>query len=203
MSSNKTQKVVGIAVLASLAWIISMFSFPILPAASFLKIDFSDLPVLFGMYMYGPIGGITIAFIRSLLSFIQKGGDMGLPIGDSAQFIASLAYTLPIYFIITKMGLRTREKVFATVASTLSLSVVMALLNWVFLIPAYMAVMGFSVGPIREYLVYSIVPFNLIKGPIVGIIFFVAFQKLKPWLVKSRTRLYKKQSKRYVLENEN
>ncbi|WP_208558761.1 ECF transporter S component [Marinilactibacillus kalidii] len=203
MSSNKTQKVVGIAVLASLAWIISMFAFPILPTASFLKIDFSDLPILFGMYMYGPVGGIAIAFIRSLLSYAQSGGEAGLPIGDAAQFIASLSFTLPMYLIITKLGMRLRHKIVATIASTLSLSAVMALLNYVFLIPAYLAVMGFSVGPIREYLLLSIVPFNLIKAPIVSVVFFVAFQKLKPWLVKSRTKLYIKHNKHYVFDNEN
>ena len=68
MSNNKTQKLVGIAMLASIAWVVSMLSFPLLPGAPFLKVDFSDLAVLFGMYVYGPAAGVTIAFIRSLLS---------------------------------------------------------------------------------------------------------------------------------------
>ncbi|WP_080146319.1 ECF transporter S component [Marinilactibacillus piezotolerans] len=193
MSNSRTHRVVGIATLASLAWVISMFSFPILPGVSFLKLDFSDLPILFGMYVYGPVGGILIAFIRSLLSFIQRGGEAGLPIGDTAQFLASLSFALPVYWVITKFGLRLRDKVTAAVLGTVALSVVMALLNWLFLAPAYMAVMGFSVGPIKEYLVAAVVPFNLIKGPIVSFIFFAAFQKLYPWLAKSRQKLYKNQ----------
>lgn len=202
MSNIKTHKTVGIAILASLAWIISMFSFPILPASSFLKIDFSDLPILFGMYVYGPAGGIIIAFIRSLLSFVQKGGEAGLPIGDTAQFVASLSFTLPIYLIITKFGLKLKEKIVASILGTITLSIVMALLNWFFLVPAYMAVMGFEVGPLSEYLLLAIVPFNLIKGTIVSVIFFVAFQKLYPWLEKSRKRLYKNHSRTAVLNND-
>ncbi|MFL2116387.1 ECF transporter S component [Marinilactibacillus psychrotolerans] len=202
MSSIKTHKTVGIAILASLAWIISMFAFPILPASSFLKIDFSDLPILFGMYVYGPVGGIVIAFIRSLLSFVQKGGEAGLPIGDTAQFIASLSFTLPIYLIITRYGLKLKKKVVASILGTITLTIVMSLLNWVFLVPAYMAVMGFEVGPLSDYLLLAIIPFNLIKGTIVSVIFFAAFQKLYPWLTKSRKKLYKNQSRNAVLNND-
>nr|WP_174760380.1 ECF transporter S component [Alkalibacterium pelagium] len=199
MTNNKTKRLVGIAMLASLAWVISMFSFPILPGSPFLKIDFSDLAVLFGMYVYGPLAGVAIAFIRSLLSYAQKGGEMGFPIGDTAAFIATLSYTLPLYLIIAKKGTALKFKLLATGTASLSLTVAMALANWLFIAPAYMAVMGFSVGPMRTYLLLAIVPFNLIKGPIVAIIFFIAFSKLKPWLDKTRKKINRKKQTRVTV----
>ncbi|MDZ7835352.1 MAG: ECF transporter S component [Alkalibacterium sp.] len=195
MSNNKTRKLVGIAMLASLAWVISMLSFPVLPGSPFLKVDFSDLAVLFGMYVYGPLGGIAIAFIRSLLSYVQKGGEMGFPIGDTAAFIASLSYTLPIYLILVRYGASLKEKIAGIITSTLSLTVVMSALNWLFIAPAYMAVMGFDVGPMRTYLLYAVVPFNLIKGVLVGLVFYVAFAKLRPWLDKTKKKFQKKRSR--------
>lgn len=192
MTNNKTKRLVGIAMLASLAWVISMISFPILPGSPFLKIDFSDLAVLFGMYVYGPLAGIAIAFIRSLLSYAQKGGEMGFPIGDTAAFIATLSYTLPLYLIIAKKGTALKYKLLAGGAASVSLTVAMTLANWLFIAPAYMAVMGFSVGPMRTYLLFAIVPFNMIKGPIVAVLFFIAFSKLKPWLDKTRKKINRK-----------
>ncbi|MER2063151.1 MAG: ECF transporter S component [Alkalibacterium sp.] len=192
MSNSKTKKLVGIAMLASLAWVISMLSFPVLPGSPFLKVDFSDLAVLFGMYVYGPAAGITIAFIRSLLSYAQKGGEMGFPIGDTAAFIASVSYTLPIYLILIKYGSSFKYKAAGIISSTLSLTVMMSVLNWLFIAPAYMAVMGFDVGPMRTYLMLAVVPFNLIKGILVGPVFFVAFNKLKPWLDKTKKKFEKK-----------
>ncbi|MCD8506638.1 MAG: ECF transporter S component [Alkalibacterium thalassium] len=189
MTKNKTKRLVGIAMLASLAWVISMISFPILPGSPFLKIDFSDLAVLFGMYVYGPLAGVAIAFIRSLLSYAQKGGEMGFPIGDTAAFIATLSYTLPLYLIIAKKGTALKYKLLAGGAASVSLTATMALANWLFIAPAYMAVMGFSVGPMRTYLLFAIVPFNMIKGPIVAVLFFIAFSKLKPWLDKTRKKI--------------
>ncbi|GAB2500122.1 ECF transporter S component [Alkalibacterium psychrotolerans] len=201
MTNNKTKRLVGIAMLASLAWVISMFSFPVLPAAPFLKIDFSDLAVLFGMYVYGPLAGVAIAFIRSLLSYAQKGGEMGFPIGDTAAFIASISFTLPLYLYISKKGLTLKDKVASTAIASTSLTVMMALINWLIIAPAYMAVMGFDVGPMRTYLLFAIVPFNFIKGPIVATVFFLAFSKLKPWLDKTRKKLYRKKDTSYVMNN--
>ncbi|MCC5894945.1 MAG: ECF transporter S component [Alkalibacterium sp.] len=201
MTSNKTKKMVGIAMLASLAWVISMVSFPVLPGSPFLKVDFSDLAVLFGMYIYGPLAGVAIAFIRSLLSYAQKGGEMGFPIGDTAAFLATISYTLPLYLFITKRGLNLKNKIAATAIASTSLTVMMAVANWVFIAPAYMAVMGFSVGPMRTYLLLAIVPFNYIKGILVSIVFFIAFSKLKSWLDKTRKKQNRKKNTSVAVTN--
>ena len=203
MTNNKTKRLVGIAMLASLAWIISMLSFPILPGVPFLKVDFSELAILFGMYVYGPLAGIAIAFIRSLLSYAQTGGEMGFPIGDTAAFIASLSFTLPVYLVITKYGVSLKEKILSVSIGTLALTGMLALINWLFIAPAYMTVMGFDVGPMRTYLLYAVVPFNLLKGPLVGIVFFTVFSKMKPWLDKTKSRLNRKKSSDYVVNKQN
>lgn len=200
MTNSKTHKIVGIAMLASLAWVISMLSFPLLPGAPFLKVDFSDLAVLFGMYVYGPLAGIAIAFIRSLLSYAQKGGEMGFPIGDTAAFIATVSFTLPVYLVMMKFGTGLKEKILSTVSGTLSLTVMLAFINWLFIAPAYMIVMGFDVGPMRTYLLYAVVPFNLIKGPLVAAVFYVAFTKMQPWLEKTRKKVNRKKNTHYVME---
>lgn len=188
MSNSKTKRMVGIAMLASVAFVISQFSFPILPAVPFLKIDFSDVPVMIGMYMYGPGRGILIAFLRSLIHYAQTGGEAGIPIGDAAAFIASVSYTLPLYFLLKKQGTSFKNKVIASAAGTLTLTVVLSLLNWVVLAPLYMALMNFDVGPMREYLLLAVIPFNLLKGPIVAAAFFAVSAKLYPWIAKNKKR---------------
>ncbi|MEO2873773.1 ECF transporter S component, partial [Lacticaseibacillus paracasei] len=65
-SSSKVHRLVGIALLAAIGYVLMMFSFPIIPAFPFLKLDLSDLVVLLGGLLYGPAGGIGVAFIRSL-----------------------------------------------------------------------------------------------------------------------------------------
>lgn len=182
MIDKRTRKIVVIGILASLAWIISRFSFPILAWAPFLKVDFSDIPILLGMYVFGPMAGIAIAAVRSLLSYVMSGGEAGFPIGDTAAFLATLSYTLPIYYLIRNGQQNTKQTILASSLGTISLTAVLSVLNWAFIAPMYMYVMGFSVGPMREYLTISVIPFNIIKGIFVSIVFFIIYYKLYDYL---------------------
>lgn len=186
MQTSNTKKMVGIAMLAALATILISFGFPIIPGVSFLKVDFSDIPVLIGMFLYGPVGGTMVAFIRSLLHYIQTGGDAGYPIGDTASFIASVAYTLPIYLIMKSMVNNTKTIIFANIVGSLSLAVILSLVNYFFLLPLYLKVLNFSVGPIRDYILMGVIPFNIIKGAIVSTVFIMLYAKLKTWLQRNQ-----------------
>lgn len=189
MIDKRTRKIVVIGILAALAWIISEFSFPLLPWAPFLKIDFSDIPVVLGMYIFGPLSGIAIAAVRSLLSYVMTGGQAGFPIGDTAAFIATLSYTLPVYYIIRNRTANMKTVLMASSAGTVSLTTILAFLNWLVIAPLYIYVMGFSVGPMREYLTISVIPFNLLKGAFVSIIFFALYSKLHVQLDKMRDNI--------------
>lgn len=189
MIDKRTRKIVVIGILAALAWIISQFSFPLLPWAPFLKIDFSDIPVVLGMYIFGPLSGIAIAAVRSLLSYVMTGGEAGFPIGDTAAFIATLSYTLPVYYIIRNRAANMKTVLMASSVGTVSLTTVLVLLNWLVIAPLYIYVMGFSVGPMREYLTISVIPFNLLKGAFVSIIFFALYSKLHVQLDKMRDNI--------------
>lgn len=186
MQTSNTKKMVGIAMLAALASILISFGFPIIPGVSFLKVDFSDIPVLIGMFLYGPVGGTMVAFIRSLLHYIQTGGDAGYPIGDTASFIASVAYTLPIYLIMKNKIDDTKNIIFANVIGSISLTIVLSVVNYFFLLPLYLRVLNFSVGPIKDYLLLGVVPFNILKGAIVSTVFIMLFAKLKTWLLRKQ-----------------
>lgn len=188
MIEQRTKKVTMIGILAAVAWVISQFSFPILYWAPFLKIDFSDIPILLGMYVFGPLSGVAIAAIRSLLSYITSGGEAGFPIGDTTAFIGTLSLTLPIYYAIKNKGSNKKKSILAGSIATVSLMITMTILNWLVVAPLYMKVMGFSVGPMREYLTLSVIPFNLVKGVLVSLIFFVVFYQIQGYLNKLKNK---------------
>lgn len=185
MIDKRTKKMTVIGILAAVAWVISQFSFPILYWAPFLKNDFSDIPILLGMYVFGPLSGVAIAAIRSLLSYISTGGEAGFPIGDLTAFIGTLSLTLPIYYTIKNK--RFSKKITGLLGgflATFSLTVTMSILNGLVVAPLYVRVMGFSVGPMREYLALSVIPFNLIKGVVVSLVFFIVFYQIQGYLDK-------------------
>lgn len=189
VSHQRIQRLVGIACLAALAFILMLFEFPIIPVASYLKIDFSDVPVLLGGYIYGPVGGIMIAVLKCLIHAMVNGFSVGELIGVTSDFISSLALLLPFSLIWKKEGHWSFKKqlLVGVLTATLVLTLVMSLLNLWVLTPLYMAVWNWkSTMPVAELVAIGVLPFNLIKGLLVTAVFAIIALRLKPWLDQHR-----------------
>ncbi|WP_025189953.1 ECF transporter S component [Enterococcus faecalis] len=195
--NNKVQKMVSIAMLAAIGTVLQFVAFPIMPAFSFLKIDFSDIPILFGMFLYGPLAGVITAFIRSLLHLFLTGLAPQNMVGDFASFLASSIFTLPIfYFFGKKKNIRT-NRIVGLVSGILALTIFMSIANYFVITPIYLQLYGvttqqFLGTSLASYVAIGIVPFNLIKGLLVSGVFLVLHAKLLPWLSKKQHTIQKK-----------
>ena len=125
MRVSKVRTMVGVAMLGAISFIVMFFEFPIILAFPFLKIDFSDVIVLLGTFIYGPIGGIGVAVIRSLLHFIMTGASLPSLVGDFAGVTASIFYLLPFYYLFNRQQSVRWGQVIAGTVSSLSMTIVM------------------------------------------------------------------------------
>jgi len=183
--SFSIRQVVIMSLFAGISFLLYFISFPILPFVSYMKVDFSDIPVLLGMVMFGPLGGILIAAIKGLLYWLMTGVDIANFIGVAASFVASVSYLLPIYYVLkyVKKYKTVTRLILAVIAGTVSLSVIMALLNTFILIPVYMAVLHMKITiPLSQMVLFGVVPFNLIKGILVGAVFIIVADRMKSFL---------------------
>ncbi|MFG5572422.1 ECF transporter S component [Enterococcus faecalis] len=195
--NNKVQKMVSIAMLAAIGTVLQFVAFPIMPAFSFFKIDFSDIPILLGMFLYGPLAGVITAFVRSLLHLFLTGLAPQNMVGDFASFLASSIFTLPIfYFFGKKKNIRT-NRIVGLVSGILALTIFMSIANYFVITPVYLQLYGvttqqFLGTSLASYVAIGIVPFNLIKGLLVSGVFLVLHAKLLPWLSKKQHTIQKK-----------
>lgn len=195
--NNKVQKMVSIAMLAAIGTVLQFVAFPIMPAFSFLKIDFSDIPILLGMFLYGPLAGVITTFVRSLLHLFLTGLAPQNMVGDFASFLASSIFTLPIfYFFGKKKNIRT-NRIVGLVSGILALTIFMSIANYFVITPIYLQLYGvttqqFLGTSLASYVAIGIVPFNLIKGLLVSGVFLVLHAKLLPWLSKKQHTIQKK-----------
>ncbi|EGO5853090.1 ECF transporter S component [Enterococcus faecalis] len=195
--NNKVQKMVSIAMLAAIGTVLQFVAFPIMPAFSFLRIDFSDIPILLGMFLYGPLAGVITAFVRSLLHLFLTGLAPQNMVGDFASFLASSIFTLPIfYFFGKKKNIRT-NRIVGLVSGILALTIFMSIANYFVITPVYLQLYGvttqqFLGTSLASYVAIGIVPFNLIKGLLVSGVFLVLHAKLLPWLSKKQHTIQKK-----------
>lgn len=187
MKNLKLQKMTAVAVCAAMGLILQFIAFPIVPMFPFLKVDFSDIPVIINMFIFGPVAGIATAFVRSLLHLTLTGFSVNNLIGDVASFLATTIFTLPVYYLFKKEKHNMANKFFGVSLGIILMTVFMSIANYFVITPLYLAAFGLSAGQmlgmsLGRYVLVGIVPFNLIKGVLVSAAFIVLHAKLVPWL---------------------
>jgi riboflavin transporter len=193
LKKNNVRKLVSIAMLSSIAYILMFLNFPVPPFPAFLKIDFSDLPALIGAIIFGPMAGVLIELMKNVLDYFIKGSETGVPVGHIANFLAGLLYILPIYYVYNKVKSKKGMTV-ALVLGSFVMAVVMSILNYLVILPAYTFFLGMPAmsGPeVRQYIVAGILPFNLIKGIAMSVLFMLLFTRMGTWMNKQATAFYR------------
>lgn len=180
-----TADLVRLAVLAGSSYVLMFFAFPIIPLVSYMKIDFSDMPVLVATVLMGPVGGIIVAGIKSILYWITTGASIPNLIGVGSSFVSSIVIVEAFYFAEKHLQ-KAKKPVRITltiITMAVSLAVVMGLVNWLVVTPLYMQLIGLKLSiPITQLVLVAVVPFNLIKGVLVGVLFIFVRQRVLPRL---------------------
>ncbi|AMP20532.1 hypothetical protein AZF37_04525 [endosymbiont 'TC1' of Trimyema compressum] len=168
-----TRKFVILALLGALSGLLMFFEFPILPTAPFLQYDPSDVPVIFAGLFFGPLGGIIVALVKSLIFAISGKNATGF-IGLIAAIIASVTLLLGTVSIY-RYKAKKISLVAGIIIGTIGLTVVMALLNQFFLLNAW----GIEEAARGPLVLGAVIPFNIIKGLISSILGCLLFLGLK------------------------
>ncbi len=196
-SENSIKTLAKIAIMAAVAVVIMLVSFP-LPsiAPSFYKLDFSEVAVLIGSFALGPLAGIAIEALKVLLNLVFNGTNTAF-IGEFANFLMGCALVVPAGFIYQKN--RTRKgAVIGIVVGIISMVIAGDLLNYFLLIPAYVSIAHFPLEAIiaagtkifpfinstLSLVLVCVTLFNLVKGILVGIITALVYKRVSPLLKK-------------------
>lgn len=175
------RKLVQVSILGGLAYLLTYLSVPIIPIAPYMKLDFGDIPILLATVLLSARSGIVVALLRSLLYFIFTGISVINLIGVSSLLVASL--TIIFSVTIIEQLLNSKIKYAAMIIlETLSLTVIMSLMNYFIITPLYMQLTGFRLSfSLASSIIYIVVPFNIIKGLFIGIIFVLLIKHSKTW----------------------
>lgn len=186
MKARNVKKLVVTSMLSSIAFGLMMLNFPFPGLPPYLKIDFSDVPAILATLLYGPVAGIVVEGIKNILHYIFQGS--GVPIGQAANFIAGVLFILPVAFIYKRLQ-STKGILFSLSVGTLIMTVVMSVLNYFLILPAYTWFFNFPVlssEELRITIVAGILPFNVIKGLIITILFAIIFANMRHWIMNQR-----------------
>ena len=185
LSHSRMQRYTLTACFGALAFLLMLFEFPVIPVVSYLKLDFSDLPVLLGTIMYGPVTGIMITIIKLLLHGAVRGFSPVELLGLFASFCSSLSLLLPVAWFFRKNSQLTfkRAMLWSGITGTIVLALVMTVFNLYVLTPMYMKMFGWQPTlPIPQLMAFGVLPFNIIKGIIVSAVLAIIASRMKHFL---------------------
>lgn len=187
---DRTKKIVVTGMLGALSAVLMVFEFPVPLSPTFVKMDFSELPVMIGGFLMGPLYGSAVALIKVLLHFVLH-GTTTMGVGELANLIGSLAYVVPasLFYFAGKTKKRGGQ---ALVLGTVTTSIVMTLANAFVVFPLYIRLFGMTqealiqMGTVTNPLVtnmltmavFSILPFNLFKYGVVSLITWFVYKKV-------------------------
>lgn len=187
MTNSKVKMLVSVSMLSALAYILTLIKFPLPVFPDFLTIDFSDIPAMLGAFIFGPVAGVLILFIKNVINYMTVGSPVAFPIGQAANFVAGLLYVLPTHYIYRHFKGNKKALITGIGVSTVLMTVFMSLFNYYILLPVYLKLLHFDLGvSYAKTVVVSIMPFNLIKGVIVGYLFLLMFGRMQKWIERQR-----------------
>ena len=146
------QYLTRIAVLTALASILFLIEIPVV---AFYKLDLSNLPVLLGAFSMGPVPGLIILLLKSLIGMLHSSS---MYVGEMSDFIMGAAFVLPAALIYRRH--KTRNTALIGMATK---AVPFVDTEW-------------------KLLLCVTAPFNLLKGVVLSSLTLVLYKHLSPLL---------------------
>lgn len=184
------------ALLASISYILAFIEFPVPLSPSFARMDLSDIPALIGAFALGPATGVIIELIKNVLQLLSTST---AGVGELANFLIGASYVWIAGFIY-KYKRTKKGAISAYIISSIVMGVVAMIVNYFILLPLFETFMPLDqlIVSFSEFLpfiqtkldvvLYNVLPFNVIKGLVVGLVTMVVYKKLTPVLKGETSR---------------
>lgn len=188
VKSSKLLRMIILALLGTISLVLLFLNFPLPFLPPYLKIDFSEVPALLASLIFSPLAGIIVIAIKNVLYLLIGGGE---PVGVAANFLAGVLFVAPVALIYHKYK-GVKSIISGLVIGTIVMAVAMSVLNYLVLLPVYAWFMGMEEMKIesvkRIAVIYGVLPFNVLKGIIVGMLFIPLFTRLRAWIERQQAK---------------
>ena len=185
-----TKNLTMIAMFSAISAVLMVFEIQLPFSPSFVKFDFSDLPVMLGGFLIGPFAGGIIVFMKILLHFLLN-GTTSFFVGDLSNLLLTLSFVLPASFIYQQKKTK-KTTIQGLLVSIICTSLLAIIFNLFLIFPLYLKVLNLKmvdlinmihvVNPLVKdvftMIVFSLLPINLFKYSIVSMITMLSYKKL-------------------------
>ena len=167
------------------------FQVPIPIAPPFMRVDLADVPALVGGFAMGPWAGVAIQLVKNILN-LTKTQTVG--VGELSNFIVGASFVF-VAASIYKNKKTKKTAIFALFCGVIAMTAIATLSNAFVVFPAYGKAMGVDLNAfagqvpgnplVRSYvslMLFSIVPFNIVKGTAAAFVTDLIYKRVSPIL---------------------
>ncbi len=188
-----TKNLVLMAVFSALGALLMWIEFPLtFLAPQFYELDLSEIPILIGSYIMGPLSAVIMEAVKILIKIVIKPTSTGY-VGELANFCVGCCLVVPAGFIYKLK--KTRKNAFiGMLVGTVFMAVAGAALNYYIMLPFYEQFMsiddiiaaGAKIWPVVDskfkFVVFCVAPFNVAKGVIDSLVTAVIYKKISTFI---------------------
>ena len=189
--SFSLDRMVKVGILAGISYLLMFIQLPIPIAPPFMKVDFADVPALIGGFTMGPWYGVLIQLIKNVLNLSKT---MTGGVGELSNFVVGSTFVLVSSLIYRNKKTR-KNSILALILGVIAMSAVATLSNSFVVFPIYSKVMNIDLEAfagmipgnslVKNYItlmIFSVAPFNIIKGAIESIVTQILYKRISPSL---------------------
>ena len=188
-----TKNLVLMAMFSALAAVLMLWEFPIpFIAPNFYEIDLSEIPILVGSFIMGPVSGVIMEAIKIILKLLIKGTSTAY-VGDFANFCIGVCLVVPASIIYQK---HKKNAFIGMLVGTLFMAVAGVVLNYFVMIPFYVKAFGMPLEAIigagakiqplvtnkLSFTIVCVAPFNIVKGIIVSLVTALIYKHISAFV---------------------
>lgn len=144
--------------------------FPIFPSAPFLEYDMADVPILIGTFMFGPLDGLLLTILVSILQGVTVSSASGV-IGIIMHIASTGSFVLASGIVYRLMPTR-KGAALGLFCGAAAMTLMMIPLNLIFTV----IFLNVPREVVVSMLIPVIIPFNLIKAVANGAITFFVYK---------------------------
>ena len=175
-----TKQLVTMALMCAIAILLSFIEFPIMPAASFLKLDVALVPSAVVGFAYGAGPGVLVGIV----SAVAHGAITGNWVGCLMNVIVACAFVLPASAIY-KRNRTFKGAIIGLVVSTACLIVAAIVANLI-VDPLFY---GLPFDVVTGLVVPAILPFNIIKGVVVSVLTALVYKSISNLITPAKDQV--------------
>lgn len=173
MNKNQAKKIAVVGLLIAVAYVTLYYiRIPIIPSASFLRLDVKDVFIAMAGLLFGPSYAFAGGFCVSLLQMLSV-SEYGI-IGLAMNVLSVSSFVVPVSIMYKKKP-NNSGLISGLLISCFAMVVTMLLWNYL-ISPLYM---GVTRDVIKTMLIPVFLPFNAIKSAVNAVIVYILFTYMK------------------------